>query len=165
MLFFSLSRPKFRSFFLSLSLGVFSWNCGRGSKPWPTKMRVSAGVILCEPRRPTMDQQKIGDKTFGFLIVLDCATSHLAAYPCKTTSPSSGVISKLHEWMNTSQMNAKAICADMAFHHPHDMQAFHRLHNEKRLPIGPHTPWPNRVEMGARFFKIFLFFAFVDTAF
>ena len=31
---------------------------------------------------------KIGDKTFGFLIVLDGATSHLTAYPCKSTSSS-----------------------------------------------------------------------------
>ena len=66
---------------------------------------------------------KIGDQTFGFPIVSDGATSHLTAYPCKSTSPSE-TISKLHEWMDTFQMNPKAICADMAFHHPHDMQAF-----------------------------------------
>ena len=59
---------------------------------------------------------KIGDQTFGFLIVLDGATSHITAYPCKGTSPSE-VISKLHEWMDTFEMNPKAICADMAFHH------------------------------------------------
>ena len=51
---------------------------------------------------------KIGDKTFGFLIVLDGCTSHLTAYSCKSTSPSE-VISKLHEWMDTFQMNPKAI--------------------------------------------------------
>ena len=90
---------------------------------------------------------KIGDKTFGFLIILDGATSHLTAYPCKSTSPSE-VISKPHEWMDTFQMNPKAICADMAFHHPHDMQAFNRMHNVKRIPTGPYTPWPNRAEMG-----------------
>ena len=105
---------------------------------------------------------KIGDKTFGFLIILDGATSHLTAYPCKSTSTSE-VISKLHEWMDTFQMNPKAICADMAFHHPHDMQAFYRMHNVKRLPTGPHTPWPNRAEMGVRLFKKFLL-ALVDTA-
>ena len=33
----------------------------------------------------------------------------------------------------------KAICADMAFHQPHDMQAFYRMHNVKRVPAGPHT--------------------------
>ena len=47
----------------------------------------------------TMDR-KIGDQTFGFLIVLDGATSHLTAYLCKSTSPSE-VIAKLHEWMDT----------------------------------------------------------------
>ena len=34
------------------------------------------------------------------LSVLDGATSHLTAYPCKSTSPSE-VITKLHEWMDT----------------------------------------------------------------
>ena len=60
-------------------------------------------------------------------------------------------------------MNPRAICADMAFHHPHDMQALYRSHNVKRLPTGPHIPWPNRAEMGVRLFKKFLS-APVDTA-
>ena len=60
-------------------------------------------------------------------------------------------------------MNPKAICADMAFHQPHDMQAFHRMHNVKRLPTGPHTPWPNRAEIGVRLSRKFLL-ALVDTA-
>ena len=51
----------------------------------------------------------------------------------------------------------------MPFHHPHDMQAFGRMHNVKRLPTGPHTPWPNRTEMGVRLLKKFLL-ALVDTA-
>ena len=109
-----------------------------------------------------MNQPKTGDKTFGFLIILDEATSHLTAYPFKSSSPSE-VTSKLHEWMGTFQMNPKAICAEMAFHHPRDMQAFYRMHNVKRLPTGPHTPWPNRAEMGVRLFKKFLS-ALVDTA-
>ena len=70
--------------------------------------------------------------------MLDGATSHLTAYPCKSTSPSE-VISKLHEWMDTFQMDPETICADMAFHHPHDMQKFYRMHNVKRLPTGPHA--------------------------
>ena len=82
---------------------------------------------------------KIGYKTFGFPLVLNGATSHLTAYPCKRTSPPE-VISKLHEWMDTFQMNPKAICADLAFHHPHDLQAFYRMHSIKTLPTGPHTP-------------------------
>ena len=110
-----------------------------------------------------MDQQKIGDKSIRFLFVLDGATSHLTAYPCKSTSPSE-VITKLHERMDTPQMNPKTICADMAFHHPHDVQAFYRMDNVKRLPPGPHTPWPNRAERCVRLFKEFLS-ALVDTAF
>ena len=105
---------------------------------------------------------KIGDKTFGFLIILHGTTSHLTAYPCKSTSTSE-VIAKLHEWMDTVQMNQKAICADVTFHNPHDMQAFYRMHNVKRLPTGPHTPWPNRAEMGVRLFNKFLC-ALLDTA-
>ena len=93
-----------------------------------------------------------GDETFGCLIVLDGATSHLTGYPCKSTSPSE-VTAELHEWVYTFQMNPKAICANMAFHHLHDMQAFDRMHNVKRIPTGPHAPWPNRGEMGVRLFK------------
>ena len=104
----------------------------------------------------------IGHQTLGFLIVLDGATSHLATCPCKNTSPPEDIC-KLHEWMDTFQMNPKAIFADMAFPHPHDMQAFYRMHNIKRCPIEPHTPWPNGAEMGVRSFKKFLS-ALVDTA-
>ena len=60
-------------------------------------------------------------------------------------------------------MNPKAIGADMAFHHPHDMQTFYRMHNIQRFPTGPHTPWPNRAEMGVRLFQKFLS-ALLDTA-
>ena len=60
-------------------------------------------------------------------------------------------------------MNPKAICPGMAFHQPHDMQAFYRMHNVKRLLTGPHTPRPNRAEMGVRLFKKFLL-ALLDTA-
>ena len=65
--------------------------------------------------------------------------------------------------MDTFQMNPKAICAEMAFHRPYDMQAFYRMHNVKRIPTRPHTPWPNRAEMGARLLKKFIL-ALVDTA-
>ena len=86
---------------------------------------------------------KIGDKTFEFLIILDGATAHLTAYPCQSTSTSEAT-AKIHEWMDTVQMNPKAICANVSFHHTHDMQAFYRMHNVKIIPTGPHTPWPNR---------------------
>ena len=61
-------------------------------------------------------------------------------------------------------MNPKAICADMAFHHPHDMQASCRMHNIKRFPAGPHTPWRNRADLGVRLFKKVPLSALVDTA-
>ena len=34
--------------------------------------------------------------------------------------------------MDTFQMNPKAICVEMAFHHPHDMQAFYRMHRVRK---------------------------------
>ena len=40
---------------------------------------------------------------------------------------------------------------------------FFRMHNVKRLPTGPRTPWPSRADMGVRLFKKFLS-ALVDTA-
>ena len=102
-----------------------------------------------------MDRQQLESKTLGFLIVSDRATSHLTAYPCESTSPSE-VIYKL-------QMNPKAIFVQIwLFHHPHDMQALYRMHNVKRLSIGPHILWPNRAEIGVQLFDKFS--AFVDTA-
>ena len=106
---------------------------------------------------------KIRDTTFEFLIVLDGTTSHLTVYPCKSTSPSQ-VFSRLNEWMDTFQMNPKAMCADMALHHAHDMQAIYRVHNVKSLPIGSHTSWPIRADMGVRLFKKFPS-ALLDTVF
>ena len=66
-----------------------------------------------------------------FLVVLNGSTSHFTVCQCQSTSPSE-VISELHEWMDTFQMNPRAICADRPFHHPHDTQAFCRMHNLKR---------------------------------
>ena len=120
------------------------------------------------PERSRADFEQKNLESFGVLIFfrswvgkdwtqnlriffLDGATSLLPAYPCKSTSPSE-VTAKLPEWMDTFQMNPKAICTDMAFHHSHDMQAFHRMH-KKRIPTGPRTPWPNRAEIGVRLFK------------
>ena len=117
------------------------------TKPRPERSRVSGlrakefGDLIYH------GSAKIGDKTFGFLIVLDGATSHLTACPCKSTTTSE-VIDQIHEWMDTFLMNPEANCADMALHHPHDLQAFYRMHNVKRIPTGPHTPWPNRAGDG-----------------
>ena len=80
---------------------------------------------------------------------MDGATSHITAYLRKSTS-SSKTVSKLHEWMDSFQVNPKANGSDIAFHHPHDMQAFNRMHDVKSLPTGPHTLWPNRVDMSVR---------------
>ena len=41
--------------------------------------------------------------------------------------------------MDTFQVNPKAIGADMAVHHPHDMQAFYRMCGEGELVGGVHT--------------------------
>ena len=81
---------------------------------------------------------------------------------CRILTPSE-VISNLHAWMDIFQMNPKAICADMAFHHPHDRRAFYRLHNTNTLPTGPHTSCPNRADMGVRLFKKLLS-ALAETA-
>ena len=134
------------------------------TKPRPDRSRVSGqeaedlGDFIFKDHGST----KVGDQTSRFLIVLDSATSHLTAYPRRSTSPAE-VISKLHGWMYTFQMNPGASCADMVFHHPHDMHEFYRMHNIERLRTGPHTPCPNRAEMGVRLFKKFLS-ALVDTA-
>ena len=106
--------------------------------------------------------QKLSIKPLDFWIVMDGAASHLTSYPFKSTSPSE-VISKLHEWVDAFQMNPEAICADVAFHHLHDVQPLYRMQSVKRFPTGPHTPWPNRDENGVRLLKKFLS-GLVDTA-
>ena len=69
----------------------------KSTKPRPDRSRVSGlradelGDLIFLDHCST----KFGDQTFGFLIILDGATSHLTACPCKSTSPSE-VISKLH---------------------------------------------------------------------
>ena len=83
-----------------------------------------------------MDPQRLEAKTFGFLIIFDGGTSHLTAYPCKSTSTLE-VIAKIREWMVTFQMNPKSISADMALHRPDDMQSFHRMHKVKKILTGP----------------------------
>ena len=119
---------------------VVDLNCRNSTKPRQDRSRASGlttkecGDLIFLDHGST----KIGDQTFGFPIVLDGATSNFTAKSCKSTSPSE-VITKIHEWMDNFQMNPKAICADMAFHHAHDMQAFYRMHNVKRFPTGPHT--------------------------
>ena len=143
---------------------VQTWPFCNSIKPRPERSRVSGLGVEEIGDFIFLDHgsAKVEEKTFGFLIVLDGATSHLTADPCKSTSPSE-VISNLHDWMDTFQTNPKAICTDMAFYHLDDMQAFHRMHNVKRIPTRPHTPWPNRAENGVRLFKKFLL-ALVDTA-
>ena len=119
------------------------------TKPRPDRSRVSGlraeefGELIFLDHGST----NIVDKTFGFLIVLNGATSHVRGHLHQKSFPN------FVSGLDTFQMNPKAICADVAFHHPHDTQAFYRMHNLKILPTGPHTPWPNRAEIGARLFK------------
>ena len=125
-------------------------------KPRPDRSRVSGlsaeelGDLIFLDHGST----KIGDQTFGCLIVVDGATSHLTtAYPCKSTSPSE-VISTLHEWMDTFQIHPKAICAEGILSNA----------QYQEIPYWTtHTLWPNRAAMGVRLFKKFLS-ALVDTA-
>ena len=98
---------------------------------------------------------KIREKPYVFLLILDAATSYLAAYPSVSTGTEE-VIKHLHEWMDIYQATPKAICADMAFHNPHNLKDFYRLHNIRPVPTGPHTPWPNRAETAVRLFKKFM---------
>ena len=81
------------------------------TKPRPDRSRVSGlraeefGDLIFLDHGST----KIGDKTIGFLIVLDGATSNLTAYPFKSISPSE-VISKLHDWMDARELVLFCFC-------------------------------------------------------
>ena len=86
---------------------------------------------------------QIENKTFGFLIVLDGATSHLTGHPCRSTSPSE-VMSKLHEWIYGFPPSSR---------HAGILPNARRKENSNRTTA----------EMGLRLFKIFLL-ALIDTA-
>ena len=97
------------------------------------------------------------------LWILDCIGWCCISFDSQSMQEYFSIRSNFKEWMDTLQMNPKAICEDVAFHHPREHAAFYRMHNVKIIPTRPHTPWPNRAEMGARLFKKFLL-ALVDTA-
>ena len=67
-------------------------------------------------------------------------------YDCQELVERHSDRSRVHKCMDTFQMNPKSICADVAFHHPHDL----------RIQQDHITPWPNRAEMGMRLFQHFL---------
>ena len=78
---------------------------------------------------------KMETKSSDVWLFSDGVTSHLTVNPCKSTSTSE-VIAKLHECMDTFQMNPKTICVDMTLLNPRDMQTLYRMHNVKRIPTG-----------------------------
>ena len=70
------------------------------TKPRPDRSRVDGfranelgDLIFLDHGSP-----QVGDKTFGFLIVLDGATSHLTGFPCKSISPSEVTSKILSGW-------------------------------------------------------------------
>ena len=54
--------------------------------------------------------------------------------------------------MGRSKCKPKAVCADNYFMEK-DFATFYPYHNIKLIPLGPQTPWPNRVEAGVRWVK------------
>ena len=97
---------------------------------------------------------KTGEYKYVVLIVVDAATSFLAAFPQKTMN-SAETIDNLREWMELYQSTPKAICSDMAFT-TGDFEVFYRNHGIRAMPTGPGTPWPNRAEAAVRLFKAHL---------
>ena len=108
-------------------------------------------VILC---LLTICEVKIGETKYAVLIVVDAATSFLAAFPQKTMN-SAETIDNLREWMELYQSTPKAICSDMAFT-TGDFEVFYRNHGIRPMPTGPGTPWPTRAEAAVRLFKAHL---------
>jgi hypothetical protein len=105
---------------------------------------------------------KMVEGRYIVLIILDAATSFLAAFPQKTFQAEE-TLDNFREWMELYQCTPKALCSDMAFTTP-EFAEFYRRHNIRPLPTGPATPWPNRAEAAVRLFKAHLsdFLAEVD---
>ena len=47
----------------------------------------------------------------------------------------------------------KALCGDSYFE-PEEFQKYYHYKNIKFIPLGPHTPWPNRAEAAVKLFSL-----------
>ena len=82
-----------------------------------------------------------------------------------STPTKQDLLNKVLELLVKAQEQESQACCDVpdGYYQNSKQKCHYRMHNVKRLPTGPHTPWPNRADMGARLFEKFLS-ALVDTA-
>ena len=93
----------------------------------------------------------VGQYLYHVLVVVDAASNLIWVAPQKHKGEAE-TISLLMMAYDDLMAKPKALCADSYFH----MEAFKRhywTHNIQPIPLGPHTPWPNRAEAAVKLFK------------
>ena len=86
---------------------------------------------------------------FLVLLILDAATSLLAAYP-QSNAQTDETLDQIRAWMNDYQCKPKPIVGYMAFSTP-EFQQFYTHHGITFYGTGARSPW--RAEAAVRLFK------------
>ena len=93
----------------------------------------------------------IGSFMYCVLIIVDAATNYIWAAPQKTKLHAE-TLATLDQACVELHVRPKAICGDSYFHE-NDFQKHYAYYGIKPIPLGPHTPWPNRAEAGVKLIK------------
>ena len=87
---------------------------------------------------------------------MDAATNFVWALAQKTKLHNE-TIGMFEQSFNDLQCRPKAICGDNYFmdegNPPQDLMKFYQYYGIKTIPLGPHTPWPNRAEAAVKIIK------------
>ena len=86
-----------------------------------------------------------------FLIVYDGATQLMTSFPCDNKSEGETTTSLL-DYFDMYQLSPKYIVGDQGFSGT-ELESFYNRKGIRFIPLGPHTPWPNRAEAAVKLFK------------
>jgi hypothetical protein len=85
------------------------------------------------------------------LVIVDAATNFIWAATQRSKSHAE-TISTMEQSFIDLHCRPKAVCADSYFMEG-DFLKFYQYNNVRTIPLGPHTPWPNRAEAGVKLTK------------
>ena len=85
------------------------------------------------------------------LVIVDAATNFIWAAPQKSKLHNE-TLAVIEQAFTDLNCRPKAVCADNYFMEKDFMQ-FYKYWGIRDIPLGPHTPWPNRAEAGVKLTK------------
>jgi len=86
------------------------------------------------------------------LIIVDAASNLIWAKAQKNKEHDES-LKALVECQSNWNVRFRALCADAYFAEESTFMPWYRSHGIRFLPLGPHTPWPNRAEAAVKVFK------------